>query len=138
VTDDRFTVALRQRMMQRLNRNNTNDPNTYDRELMRDLMVKKLIKQKNYLIGKARKIDEEDKLGGALVQILQWAIPAEGGGHVKETSARPAGMKQSISKPAMVDILVKVWGVLRKIIERNISVAPTCLRELETFITAIQ
>ena len=80
-------------------------------------------------------------MGGELVQILQDTIPSTGGGGVKATRCNPAGMKKSIGKPAIIDIMVDVWGVLRIVFEYRddgkLSFSSQNERKLERFIQAM-
>ena len=114
MTDEVFTVELRTRIRAKLNKNHvSNDPLTYNKEMLRDSMVEQLIQLKAYLLMKTKIVDKDRNLGGELVQILQDTIPSAGGGVVRANRCNPAGMKKSIGKPALIDIMVDVWGVLR-------------------------
>ena len=55
VTDEVFTIELRTRIRAKLNKNHvSNDPLTYNKEMLRDSMVEPLVQLKGYLITKTR------------------------------------------------------------------------------------
>lgn len=112
--DGEFTNEAQLRMKQVLNKQHSqNNPSTYSGEFLKRFVIDKLLgtrmannqgKMKTYLLGKAKAVDDAQRNGGELTLRKQLM------------DAIPDKVNDKIAKVLIVDIMIGVWRVLRKVI----------------------